>query len=425
MIKPWFRRALPWALFDWANSAFVTIVTAGFVPILNKEFWSAGAAETVSTFRLSVANSIAGIATALLAPILGALADRCGTQKRFLLFFTLLGVVMTVGLHFATGGQWVLALSLYALAGMGFSGSNIFYDSLLLSVADKDKLDLVSALGYGMGYIGGGLLFALNIVVVTRPELFGLADRSEAIRWSFLSVAVWWAVFTVPLMLFVPEVRSTDSATGLRHQVRSGLVQLRDTFRDLRRHKAAFTFLIGYWLYIDGVDTVIRMGVDYGSALNLPADSLIKALLLTQFIGFPAAILFGRIGEKLGAKTGILIGLAVYTGVCIFGYFMETAAHFYALAVTVGLVQGGVQSLSRSLFAGLIPAGKSGQFFGFYNMMGKFAAIIGPMLMSLAGMATGNPRFGMLSLIFLFGAGAILLSQVRVPPEKPRNSAVA
>jgi UMF1 family MFS transporter len=343
MKQPWLKRALPWAVYDWANSAFATTVMAGFVPLFNKAFWSAGAAETVSTFRLSLANSIAGILVALMAPILGAIADRGGARKRFLLCFAMLGVSMTVGLHFARQGQWALALTLYAVASIGFSGGNVFYDSLLVTVADRERLDLASALGYGLGYVGGGLLFTLNVFMVNRPEVFGFADATEAVRWSFLTVAIWWGVFTVPLLLFVREPRLENRSADVLATIRSGFAQLRETFREIRRLKMVFTFLLGYWLYIDGVDTVIRMAVDYGAALDLPGDSLIKALLVTQFVGFPAAIAFGKIGEKIGAKTGILAGLAVYVGVCVFGYFMSTATHFYALAITVGLVQGGVQ----------------------------------------------------------------------------------
>jgi UMF1 family MFS transporter len=415
MKASWLRRALPWAFYDWANSAFATTVMAGFVPLFNKAFWSAGAAETVSTFRLSLANSISGIIVALLAPILGAIADRGGARKRFLLGFATLGIAMTVGLHFAGQGQWVLALALYAIACIGFSGGNVFYDSLLVSVADRDKLDVASALGYGLGYVGGGLLFTVNVFMVNSPERFGLEDSSEAVRWAFLTVALWWAVFTIPLLLFVPETRVERQADGLWTTVQSGFTQLRNTFREIRQLKTVFTFLIGYWLYIDGVDTVIRMAVDYGSALKLPGNSLILALLVTQFVGFPAAIVFGKIGERIGAKAGILIGLGVYVGVCVFGYFMTTVTHFYMLAVTVGLVQGGVQSLSRSLFARLIPPDKAGEFFGFYNMLGKFAVIIGPILMSGVGLLTGNPRMGILSLILLFGLGALLLWRVKVP----------
>jgi UMF1 family MFS transporter len=415
MRKRWLKRALPWALYDWANSAFATTVMAGFVPLFNKQYWSAGVEETVSTFRLSVANSVSGIMVAILAPVLGAIADRGGVRKRLLLTFATLGIAMTVGLHFAREGQWFLALALYAVASIGFSGGNVFYDSLLVNVADEDKFDLASALGYGLGYVGGGLLFAASVFMVTRPELFGFGEPSQAVRWSFLLVGIWWAVFTIPLLVFVPEARTGKTSSGLVATVRSGIVQLRNTFREIRQLKTVFTFLLGYWLYIDGVDTVIRMAVDYGSALNLPSESLIKALLLTQFVGFPAALVFGKIGERIGAKTGILIGLTVYVGVCVFGYFMSTATHFYALAVTVGLVQGGVQSLSRSLFARLIPVQKAGEFFGFYNMLGKFAVIIGPILMSGVGLLTGNPRAGILSLILLFGLGALLLWRVKVP----------
>ncbi len=418
MKQTWLKRALPWAFYDWANSAFATTVMAGFVPLFNKAFWSSGATETTSSFRLGVANSTAGIIVALLAPILGAIADRGGARKRFLLFFATLGVAMTVGLHFAAEGQWALALTLFALASIGFSGGNVFYDSLLVNVADRDKLDVVSALGYGLGYVGGGLLFALNVFMVTRPEVFGFSDVNQAVRWSFLTVALWWAVFTIPLLLFVPEARLKNQSSSLATAVRDGLIQLRNTFHEIRRLKTVFTFLIGYWLYIDGVDTVIRMAVDYGASLKLPGNSLILALLVTQFVGFPAAIVFGKVGEKLGARTGILIGLGVYAGVCVFGYFMTTVAHFYALAVTVGLVQGGVQSLSRSLFARLIPPDKAGEFFGFYNMLGKFAVIIGPVLMSGVGSLTGSPRVGILSLILLFVLGATFLWQVKVPQSQ-------
>jgi UMF1 family MFS transporter len=418
MNKPWFKRALPWALYDWANSAFATTVMAGFVPLFHKQFWSVGAPETVSTFRLSLANSIAGIAVAILAPVLGAIADRGGARKRFLLGFSLLGVAMTAGLHLAAEGQWALALTLYALASIGFSGSLVFYDSLLLSVSEPERFDLVSALGYGLGYVGGGLLFSLNVFMVNQPESFGFADATQAVRWSFFTVAAWWGLFTVPLLIWVPEGRRPATPASLWTTVRSGWAQLIETFRQVRRLKSVFTFLLGYWLYIDGVDTVIRMAVDYGSALNLPGNSLIFALLITQFVGFPAAIVFGKLGERLGARTGILLGLAVYVGVCIFGYFMTSVAHFYVLAVTVGLVQGGVQSLSRSLYARLIPPDKAGEFFGFYNMLGKFAVIIGPILMSLVGLLTGNPRTGILSLILLFGLGAGLLWRVRLPETR-------
>jgi MFS transporter, UMF1 family len=421
MKRPWLRRALPWAFYDWANSAFATTVMSGFVPLFNQDYWSVGSDQTASSWRLGVANSVAGIVVAVLAPILGAIADRGGARKRFLLFFAALGMAMTVGLSFAAEGQWGLALTLYAVAGIGFSGANVFYDSLLVNVAEREKLDVASALGYSLGYVGGGLLFALNVFMVSKPEVFGLEDVSQAVRWSFLTVAIWWAVFSIPLLLFVREGPvERRHAESLARIVRSGLSQLLGTFHEIRRLRTVFTFLVGYWLYIDGVGTVIRMAVDYGRELKLPGNSLILALLITQFVGFPAAIVFGKLGEKLGAKLGILIGLAVYVGGCVFGCFMTSVTQFYALAVTVGLVQGGVQSLSRSFFARLIPADKAGEFFGFYNMLGKFAVILGPILMAGVGKLTHNPRAGILSLILLFVGGAALLIPVKANRAETR-----
>lgn len=425
MSKPWFRRALPWAFYDWANSAFATTVMAGFVPLFNRQVWSVGAPETVATFRLGVANSAAGLAVAALAPLLGAIADRAGARKRFLLGCAAAGVAMTAGLSLAARGQWVLALALYALASIGFAGGNVFYDALLVGVADEDKLDVASALGYGLGYVGGGLLFALNVLMVNRPGLFGLADAGEAVRWSFVTVAVWWAVFTVPLLAWVPEARAVAGAGGRWGAVRSGWRELRRTIREVRALRGVVTFLVAYWLYIDGVDTVIRMAVDYGSALGLPGGSLILALLVTQFVGFPAAIAYGKLGERVGAKAGILAGLGVYVGVCVFASFMTSAAQFYALAVMVGLVQGGVQSLSRSLYARLIPRDKAGQFFGFYNMLGKFAVILGPILVGGVGLLTGSPRLGILSPILLFGLGGLLLWRVRTGAQPPNPNPAA
>jgi UMF1 family MFS transporter len=416
MKSPWLKRALPWALYDWANSAFATTVMAAFVPIFNQDFWSDGAADTVSTFRLGTASSIAAISVALLAPILGAIADRGGTKKRFLACFAGLGVVATGGLALAGQGQWALALTLYVFAWIGFAGANIFYDALLVSVADAGRLDLVSALGYSLGYIGGGLLLALNVAMTQDPGTFGLADTNQAVRVGFLLVAVWWALFSLPLLLKVPEARPVQAVHGVTAAVQAGFTQLIGTFHEIRRLRAVFLFLLAYWLYIDGVDTVIQMAVDYGRALHLETGDLIRALLITQFVGFPAALVFGKLGERFGAKSGILLALVVYTGVCVMSYRMTTVREFYVLALVIGLVQGGVQSLSRSFFARLIPAGKAAEFFGFYNMLGKFAAILGPAIVAAVALGTGSPRLGILAIIPLFGAGGLLLLKVKSTP---------
>jgi len=402
------KKVFSWALYDWANSAFATTVMAGFFPIYFKQYWNAGTDVTVSTFWLGAANSAASIIIVALAPILGAIADKGGAKKKFLLFFALMGVVMTGALYLVAQGNWVLAIFLYVFGVVGFSGGNVFYDSLLIDVSSPHKVDFVSALGYGMGYLGGGLLFACNVAMVLRPELFALSGKSEAVRLSFVSVAIWWAVFSLPLFLFVEEPKVKGRTTGWR-AIKGGFGQLHATFAEIRRLKVVFLFLAGYWLYIDGVDTIVRMAVDYGLSLGFDAEGLIVALLITQFVGFPAAIVFGGVGEKVGAKAGIIFGLAVYTAITVWAFFMTRAIEFYALAVAIGLVQGGVQALSRSMYTRIIPANKAAEFFGFYNMLGKFAAVIGPIMVGWLSIIFGDTRPAILSIILLFIAGAILL----------------
>lgn len=407
------RTVYAWAFYDWANSAFATTVMAGFFPLFFKEYWNSGVADTVSTFRLGLANSMASLVVVLCAPLLGAIADHLDRRKGFLLLFAALGVVMTGALHFVAAGDWQLAALCYGLAILGFSGGNLFYDALLLGVARPAQLDRVSALGFALGYLGGGLLFAFNVLMVLYPDWFGLPDKATAVRVSFLSVALWWAVFSVPLFLLVPEARAAE-AVRARVAITRGLAQLRRTLREIGRLPHTFLFLLAYWLYIDGVDTIVRMAVDYGLSLGFPSNSLIVALLITQFVGFPAAIAFGRLGDRIGARAGILTALAVYVVVTAWGAFMSAVWEFYLLAVVIGLVQGGVQSLSRSLYARLIPPGRSAEFFGFYNMLGKFAAVLGPALMGWVGVLSGSPRIGILSVLVLFVAGAALLLRVDV-----------
>ncbi len=402
------KKVISWAFYDWANSAFATTIIAGFFPVFFKQYWSVGTDVTVSTFRLGTANSIASLVVVALAPILGAIADKGGAKKKFLLFFAMMGVLMTCALYLVAEGNWGLAVLLYVFGIIGFSGGNVFYDSLLMDITSPRKVDFVSALGFAFGYLGGGILFAVNVAMTLRPELFGLAGRSEAIRLSFISVAIWWAVFSIPIFLFVKEPRINNKSMGW-HAIIGGFRQLQRTFIEIRQMRVVLLFLLGYWLYIDGVDTIVRMAVDYGLSLGFDANKLIVALLITQFVGFPSAIAFGKIGEKLGPKTGIFIGIGIYIAVTIWAFFMTHEVEFYALAVSIGLVQGGVQALSRSFYTRIIPANKSAEFFGFYNMLGKFAAVIGPILMGWVGVVFGNPRIGILSIILLFVSGAIFL----------------
>jgi UMF1 family MFS transporter len=379
------RAVFGWAMYDWANSAFATTVMAGFFPIFFKQFWSAGADVNLSTARLGLANSIAGVVIALLAPVLGAIADKGSSKKKFLMFFSFTGIVMTLSLYMVSKGDWSSAVFLYVLATAGFLGGNIFYDSLIVGVASEKRMDFVSALGFATGYLGGGLLFGLNVWMTLSPGTFGFADAGEAVRFSFLTVGIWWAVFSIPLFLFVKEPE-TDSPVSGAGAVRAGFGQFIHTFREIRHLKTVFLFLAVYWLYIDGVDTIIVMAVDYGMSIGFESNDLIVALLITQFVGFPSAIAFGYIGEKIGAKQGIYIAIGVYLFVSIWGAFMRDKHEFYILAIIIGLVQGGIQALSRSFYARIIPANKSAEYFGFYNMIGKVATVFGPVVMGGAGL---------------------------------------
>jgi len=410
------RTILSWALYDWANSAFATTVMAGFFPLFFKQYWSTGADVNVSTARLGLANSIAGLIVALSAPVLGAIADRSTSKKKFLLFFAFMGAVMTCGLSLVAQGYWQWAAVLYAVGTIGYCGGNVFYDALITSVASPRKMDVVSALGYSLGYLGGGALFAVNIWMTLKPETFGLADKAAAVRVSFLTVGIWWALFTVPLILFVKEPRSGQASAGLR-MVRDGLNQVKDTFKGIRKNRMVFLFLLAYWFYIDGVDTIVRMAMICGLSLGFDANDLIVALLIVQFVGFPAALAYGYLGNRIGAKRGIFLAIAIYLAITIGGAFMRTEWHFYVLAVAIGLVQGGIQALSRSYYAKIIPTDKSAEYFGFYNMLGKFATVLGPFLMGCVGLlvrqVSGSSDLGtrasILSIALLFIIGGVLL----------------
>ncbi len=407
------KKVLSWALYDCANSAFATTVMAGFFPTFFKRFWNPGSLATESTFRLGTANSIASLFIVLTAPILGSVADKGSAKKRFLMFFALIGILMTGGLYFVTEGNWAMAALLYICGTIGFSGGNVFYDSLMVTVCGPPKVDFVSAVGFALGYLGGGLLFGLNLFMIHSPEVFGLAGPTEAVRFSFVTVALWWAIFAIPIMLFVKEPKAGQRPLGWSI-VTSGFQQFLHTFAEVRKLKVVLIFLLGYWLYIDGVDTIVKMAVDYGLSIGFDEKGLLFALLITQFVGFPSAIAFGKLGEKHGAKSWILIGIGVYIFITVWAYFMRTEIEFYILAVGIGLVQGGVQSLSRSLYARIIPQNKSAEFFGFYNMLGKFATVIGPFMMGWVGNTFRNSRLGIISIIILFAAGGVLLQRVNL-----------
>lgn len=402
-------------MYDWANSSFATTVMAGFFPLFFKQYWNVGVPATVSTFRLGLANGVASLIVAVMAPLLGAIADKGRARVRLLGLFTVLGAAMTAAMFLVEKGNWQSATILYVIASLGFWGGNQFYDSLLTDVSEEHEYDLVSGYGYALGYLGGGLLFALNVVMVSKPALFGIADKAEAVRWSFVTVGIWWAVFTLFTLSFVRE-RSTHVALRAGEAIRAGAAELFNTLRHLRGDRTLLLFLLAYWFYIDGVNTVIKMAIDYGLSLGLKQDSLITALLLVQFVGFPAAWAYGWLGQKIGPRPGILIGIAVYAGIAGYAYFLRTERQFLIMALVIGLVQGGVQSLSRSLFGRLVPPGKAGEFFGFYNLMGKAAAILGPTLTGVVALLTDDSRLAILSITILFVIGAAFL--VRVPIDE-------
>lgn len=422
-----------WAMYDWANSAFATTVMAGFFPIFFAQYWSSGVANVDTTARLGFANSIASLVVALIAPFLGAIADKGTAKKKFLFTFAFLGVVMTGSLFMVQQGQWQVAAFMYIIATIGFSGGNIFYDSLLPAVASEKKVDHVSSLGFAMGYIGGGVLFLINVLMYLKPEMFGIADGATAIKISFLSVAVWWAVFSIPVFLWVKEPQFEKENLSILQATKEGWQQFVGTFKAIRHLKVVGMFLLAYWFYIDGVDTIIRMAISIGTSLEFPASSLIVALLIVQFVAFGGSLLYSLLAKKIGAKESLYVGIAGYSLITLVGFFMNQVWHFYALAVAIGLFQGGIQAISRSLYSRIIPANKSAEFYGFFNLLGKFAAVIGPSLMAVISLLTRNAnditigattlgnmsiRYGVLSILLLFIIGGLFLRKVDIEKGK-------
>ncbi|MBU2497328.1 MAG: MFS transporter, partial [Proteobacteria bacterium] len=322
------RAVWGWAMYDWANSAFATTVMAGFFPIFFKQYWSYGVDVNMSTAQLGLGNSIASLVVAVMAPVLGAMADRGSAKKKFMVFFAYLGVLMTACLFLVQEGDWAWAIFVYAMGIIGFSGANIFYDSLLPHVAGGEQIDYVSGLGFSLGYLGGGLLFLVNVLMVLMPAKFGLADATQAVRYAFLMVAVWWGLFTLLTILWVPEVKTGVSRQGHGNAVTDGLRQLLATFRKARHLRTVFLFLLAYWFYIDGVDTIIRMAVDYGMALGFDANDLIVALLIVQFVGFPAALGYGKLGQRWGVRKAIYLAIGVYMFLTLWGVMMTSKWEF-------------------------------------------------------------------------------------------------
>ena len=410
MKSPFFeKKVFAWAMYDWANSAFATTVMVAFFPVFFKQTLAAGVAPIESTKWLATANGISSLVLALTAPWLGALADKGSAHIRMLAIFTAIGVVPTALLAFVNTSDIGTGLTLFVIASIGFWGGLIFYDSMLVRVAPPGRVDSVSGFGYSLGYLGGGLLLVVNVVMYQKPEWFGLASAEQAIRASFVTVAVWWFIFAIPL-LRQRRTLATGPSIGLGRAAREGFAELLRTFREVRKFRPVILFLLAYWMYIDGVNTIMKMAVDYGLALGFPASSLITAILMIQFIGFPMTLLFGWLGDRISPMVGIFVAIAVYSAVTFYAVLMTNVTEFYVMSAAIGCVQGAIQAMSRSYYSRLIPADRASEFFGFYNMMGKFASVLGPFLMAATAALTGNSRLAILSVAILFVGGAIMLA---------------
>ena len=403
-----------WCLYDWANSAFATTIMAAVLPVFYSSVAAAELSKTTASSYWGYTNTIAMLIVAFTAPVLGALADHSGMKKKFLAAFAALGILSTAGLIGVSRGDWLLASSLYILGMVGFSGGNNFYDSLLPHVAGDQEIDRISSWGYATGYLGGGILLVFNLAMILKPQFFGLPNAEWGTRYSFLTVSIWWALFTIPLLKNVSEPPVVPIAGESANPLRASLQRLSLTFHNIRRHREAFKFLMAFWLYNDGIGTIISMAVIFGAEIHIAQEHLIGSILAVQVVGAPFSVLFGKIAGRIGAKNAILAGLVIYTGIAIGGYFIQTALHFWILAIFVGFVQGGTQALSRSLFGTLIPKSRSAEFYSFYDVSSKFAGIIGPAVFGIVGQMAGSSRLSIVSLIVFFVVGGLILLTVDV-----------
>jgi len=416
-----------WAMYDWANSAFQTTVITAVFPRFFSDYAAAGLAPAAATARFAWATTIAVTITAILGPVLGAIADARGIKKILLAASMSVGIVATALLATITRGDWVYAAVIFIVANIGIAASFVFYDSLLPHIAAPDEIDRVSTGAYAMGYLGGGVLLVVNLAWILSPATFGLADSVAAIRLSFVSVAVWWLVFSLPLFMRVaePKPRLNPAEAAAHGSMSVAFSRLWNTFHELRGYRQAFLMLVAFLLYNDGIQTIIRMAAIYGAEVGIDQNAQIAAFVLVQFVGVPCSFLFGAVADRIGAKRAIFIAIAVYAGISMLGYFMTTAWHFFVLAALVGTVQGGSQALSRSLFARMIPKHKSSEYFGFFAVFEKFAGIAGPALFATSVSLFNSSRAAVLSVIFFFLVGAAVLTRVDVEAGEAQGRALS
>ncbi|MFD1361365.1 MFS transporter [Lentibacillus salinarum] len=408
------KTAFSWMMYDFGNSAFATTIMAAVLPVFYYDVAAVGLDESLAESYWGYSQSIAVLIVAILAPILGAISDFSAAKKKFLRFFAYMGMIASILLAFVSEGDYLFASILLIVGNIGFSGANVFYDAFLPELAkDEDEMDRMSSSGFAFGYIGGGILLAINILMITQYNWFGIPDVTTASQLSFASVGLWWFIFSIPLFRNVQEEEKTVK-TRKKSYAAIGFSRVIHTFKEIRQFKYLLIFLIAFWLYNDGISTIIRMATIYGRGIGIDSNSLIIALLITQFVGIPFTFFFGWLATRITAKRALYVTLYIYIGVVILGYFMASALHFYLLAICVGMVQGGAQSLSRSIYGRMVPAGKKAEFFGFYGISSKFAAVFGPFLFGLVGQLTGSSRLGIVSLLVFFIAGIILLRFVNI-----------
>ncbi|CAM4354592.1 MFS transporter [Paenibacillus tarimensis] len=400
-----------WIMYDWANSAYATTMIAAVMPIYYEKVAASTLPGNMPQNYWGFTQTIAMLFVALLSPVLGAMSDHSGLKVRFLAGFTILGAISASAMGLVGEGGWQLASILVVLGTIGFSVGNTFYDALLTDLVPLEKRDYVSSQGYAMGYIGGGVLLALNLLMINNPSLFGFPGETEATRAVFVTVGIWWILFSIPLFRHVKD-RPRGANMKLSAIVGTSFSNMGRTFRGIRRYPQLLKYMLSYWFFNDGINTIIIMATIYGSGIGIGTSDLILALLITQFVGFPSTLLFGKFAVRSGAKRALYTSLSVYVVIVILGYFMTSAVHFYILATLVGLVQGGSQALARSLYANLVPPSRSAEFFGFLSLSSKFSSVAGPFVFSVTGTITGSSRLAIISLLAFFLIGMLLLARV-------------
>lgn len=407
------KTTLSWVLYDFGNSAFATTVMAAVLPVFYYDVAAVGANQDLAASFWGYSQSFAVLIVAILAPILGAISDYSAAKKRFLQFFAYMGMIASILLAFVGEGDYIFASILLIIGTIGFSGGNVFYDAFLPEIAKEGDMDKVSAAGFAWGYIGGGALLAINILMILKFDWFGIANATAASQLAFVTVGIWWFLFSLPLFRNIHEEKKQVVKRD-KSYVAIGFSRVVTTFKDIKQYKQLLIFLLAFWMYNDGISTIIKMATIYGRDIGIDGNSLIVALLITQFVGIPCTFFFGWLASKITAKKALSISLYAYTGIVLLGYFMTTALHFYLLAICVGVVQGGAQSLSRSIYGRMVPEHKHAEFFGFYGISSKFAAIFGPFLFGLVGQLSGSSRYGIISLLVFFIGGILLLKFVNI-----------